>query len=358
MFDFTLLAITITLIPVLFHRDHNSRKIGFWLCFALFAFLSGFRAPYIGNDTEEYLRIFREVNSGLYDNSESRYEIGYLWLNQILGNFSDNSQIIFIATSLFIYYSFGRFILKYSKFPWLSLFLFLTYGFFSFSITVVRQSIAIAILLFSYDYILKNKFIKFLGLVILATLFHSTAVFFIFSYLCNKIKINSKTILIFILIVASAYALFNVLLNQMFSLFPIYEHYDGGKYFGETRLASVLYVFISSIIFIFSYLIINTNENKQKLSSNKLTQFNSEAFMIMMAIGVYVLSMKLNILDRIAIYYNIFSIVLLPNAINLLNKNMKGLLTFVTILLFFAYSTTLLILRPGWNSVFPYSFCF
>lgn len=358
MTDFLFLILLIILIPSVLQLEKSSKKIGFWLCFIIFIILSGLRGPQVGNDTSEYLRVFNQIHNGFYNDAESRYEIGYLMLNHILCMFSSNGQIIFIVYSVFVYYSFGRFILKYSRFPWLSLFLFLTYGFFSFSVTVVRQSIAISILLYSFDYLLKGNLKKFLIVVGVAVLFHTTAIFFVIAYPIRKFRLNNKTIILFLLAVATACLGFKLILNYMFSIFSMYGHYDGGKYFGEARTASIIYVILSSSIFFISYKTIRKKIKQAKLSSVFTQQLTYETFLVLIAVGFYILSLQLNILDRIAIYFNFFTIILLPNALTLMNKNVKGLFTLLIVLFFTTYSCTLILLRPGWNSVFPYSFCF
>ncbi len=60
------------------------------------------------------------------------------------------------------------------------------YGFFS--ITGTRQTIATAILLWSYKFIIEKKFIKFVILVLIASLFHVTALVFILLYFISEIK--------------------------------------------------------------------------------------------------------------------------------------------------------------------------
>lgn len=79
--------------------------------------------------------------------------------------------------------------------------------------------------------------------------------------------------------------------------------------------------------------------------------------LVLFAVTIYIVSLKLNILDRIAIYYNVFSIILLPNAIYWLNKGNRMLFYSLVILLFFAYSAVIITFRPEWGTIYPYSFC-
>lgn len=330
-------------------------KIGYWICVTLLMFLGAFRAEVIGNDTHEYLRLFQEITQNAM--METRYEIGYMYLNYVVSLVNSNPQSILIVTSVIIFFSFGRFIWKYSQSPWLSLFLFFSYGFFVFSITAVRQSLAIAVLLFSYDYILQGKKLKFILTVLIATTFHTTAVFFLIAYVCRMFKPTLRTIILFFGIGIVCSYLFSTLLGFAFQIFTIYEGYDQGVYFGETRLASILYVVISSLVLFFCYFILNQKKVICQLSDWQIKNNSNMLILVLFAIVFYIISLKLNLLDRIAIYCNIFSLILLPNAICWLYKEKRMAATSLVIMLFFLYSAVILILRPEWGTIYPYSFC-
>ncbi len=355
MIDFTILTILLITILTISPILKIKKEWAIWICMGVFWIMSGLRADTVGNDTQEYIRIFEIIGNGNYDYDDSRYEKGYLILNQILNFVSHNTSFLFFVCGGFIYYSIGRFIIRYSTMPALSVLLFLTYGFFSFSMTAIRQSIAIGILLFSFDYIINRKLVKFLLLVVCASFFHITSVLFSLAYVAPKLKTNTKTIIIVCCSSLVGYIIFDSLLGEMLSLFTMYEHYSGGKYFGETRLASIFYVAISSIILLFSYVIIT--RNRKLIPHNGLFSERylfTEIVIVLIAVALYILSLKLNILDRIAIYYNIFSIILLPNAVKILKTDLRGIVSAIVILCFFVYSSILLLMRPEWNSVFPY----
>ena len=137
----------------------------------------------------------------------------------------------------------------------------------------------------------------------------------------------------------------------------MYAHYDNGIYFGDTRLASILYVVISSLILFFSYYLLARKRVIRQLPGLQLRNNNYMLILVLFAVTIYIVSLKLNILDRIAIYYNVFSIILLPNAIYWLNKGNRMLFYSLVILLFFAYSAVIITFRPEWGTIYPYSFC-
>ncbi len=347
MADFIILSIVILIIALISNSDKRLSKIGFWTCFVIFMLMSAFRGPTVGNDTTEYLRIFNEANAIDFDASNSRYEIGYILLNQLLGKFTVEGQIVFAVAGAFIFFSFGRFILKYSKSPWLSLILFFFYGFFVFSMSAIRQSIAIGILLFAYDYILQKKFVKFLMLLLLATAFHMTAIFFIFAYLVSYLKPTLKTYLIILSVTAALFICFNLLLSNLFLLFETYEGYEN-EYGGGARIAIIIYISIVSLVLLFSYF------TRKRIPAAVMPVYNKEFLMVFVALCTYILALNINILDRIANYYNVFSLILLPTAIHYQRYYTRLSMTISVVIAFFAYAAVLLWLRPNWNSVFPY----
>jgi hypothetical protein len=67
--------------------------------------------------------------------------------------------------------------------------------------------IAIAFVVLSFTYIEQKKFVKFFALVLIASLFHSTALVFLLAYPLYRIKLKIKTILVMLgcMLVAAKY---------------------------------------------------------------------------------------------------------------------------------------------------------
>lgn len=356
MLDFSILCLLFILIHLISVSFKVNSNVELWIYIIILAILSAFRGPEVGNDTHEYIRIF-DICQQPFFLETTRYEHGFVWLNKILRSFTDNHQFLFIVYSLFVYFSIGRFISKYSRNKWLSAFMLLAYGFFSFSFTALRQGIALGILLFSFDYIISGKKVKFIILMFIASLFHSTSFLFIFAYLARYIKPSIKLFITFGLIGLAAISIFSLLFNFMINLFPMYQNYEKSSYVGDAGTANLLYIIISSIILLFSFFVLYKKDRASMVASANSKIDNIVMILVMFAIVLYILSMKANILDRIGLYYNIYSIILLPNAINALNINNRLYIQPLTILFFYLYTMSILFLRPNWNSVFPYYFC-
>ena len=355
---FQYLFILFSLIFILsFNPDNHKMSLSgrkgkgiFGLCLGVLILLAGFRSPIVGNDTMNYINIFNESEDVLYNGS--RYEIGYKYYNLLIHIFTENDQVFLIITSFLILSTFGFFIWKYSTRPKLALvfFFILSYGM---TVNTLRQCFAICFLLFSIECIIQKRWLLFCLLVVVASYFHITAILFLAIYPLSNIKIERKTILMFVMGSVVSFFLFSALLQLAFSYFPMYEYYSDGKYFeGGTRIASIVQLLFSIIIFVLGYIPYKSTSEiwKQSVEGKRYTLLLQ---LEMIAIFVLFLSLKVNLLDRLAMNYSVLSFVLISNAINLLPVRKRRIVTFSLIMLFASYSCISMWLRPEWNRIFP-----
>lgn len=348
----------------------NKIKNGLYiiLAFGLFIIIAAFRGENVGNDTDAYLRLFTNISvTGDISTFTWRYEIGYLYLNKLLSIVVTDPQIIIIVTSFIIMIGFARFIYKYSNMPWLSTFLFFTLGYFGTTMNTIRLNLAIIVILFAYDFLRERKLIKFVLTVIFASLFHRTAIIFLLAWPITKLRVNYKTMSSLVIASVLGYLMFPTIFNGLIKIFPTYQYYVGSEYLnGEVRLASVMNMLVGlSIVLLGS----STNYHKRKevevkannnVSIIEKEKINDGQYMLLLIItGILVtfMSFNFNLLDRVGDFFLVFSCVYLPNAINKINDNkLKVLIIFIVVILFILYSTTIQILRPEWNTIYPYEF--
>lgn len=365
-----ILIFYILLVGMVFGSGNQNRKkkiIYLVLTFGIFVMLSALRSNSVGNDTSAYLRLFSNISiSEDISRYSWRYESGYLWLNKILSLVSANPQIILVVTSIIIMGGYARFIYKYSNNVWLSVYLFFTLGYFGMSMNTVRLNIAIVIILYSYDFLREKKLFKFALTVILASLFHRTAIVFIVAWIINKFKINYKTISLTAIGSVILYVAFPAILKIVLIFFPTYQYYMGSAYLdGSTRFASVMNFFVGLSIVGFG---MYTRYQKKKIRENnttlllndvknKINDAENMLLLLLASVAITFSSFNFSLLDRAGNYFFVFAIVYIPNAIrSLRDKNLKVLITFVLIILFFAYATIIKIMRPEWNIIYPYRF--
>lgn len=345
------------------------RNIYLMLTLGVLTFLSAVRASCIGNDTAEYMSIFSASPNIELNVFEMRYEMGYVLLNKVLYNISSNPQIILIVSSIIIGLGYYKFICKYSIIPMLSVFLFFTFGYWGQMTNIIRQGIAIVIVLFSFDYIKSRKLFKFILIIIIAMLFHRTAIIFLIAYPLSFLKVNLKTGFIAFIISIGGLFFFDFIINKVLLMFPTYSYYLDSAYLdGNVRSATIINIIIVCIILCFG-ITVNKYTSKNQLvdnpaykHTNKNTKFNQKDFetisiFLLIGIIVSILSLKFNLLDRVCNYFNVFSIIYLPNIISRIrDRKLIIFISMIITLLFFGYATTIQILRPEWNHIYPYKF--
>ncbi len=89
-----------------------------------------------------------------------------------------------------------KLILGYSANVSISYIALITLGLFGFSLSGLRQMIAFSVILFAYPYLREHKLIKFMLMVLIAGLFHSSAWICIFMYPIYRFKANTRNVLL------------------------------------------------------------------------------------------------------------------------------------------------------------------
>ena len=124
---------------------------------------------------------------------------------------------------------------------------------------VLRQLIALALIVTGFKYIEKRCFFNYLLIIILAVQFHLSAFIAIFIYFLEKVKLNKKrSFFIFIGIYILILFLFNIFLELSY-IFPKllkYEHYFFSNHYGLARSRTILgEIYHIIIIVIYGYVI-------------------------------------------------------------------------------------------------------
>lgn len=97
----------------------------------------------------------------------------------LVRTFTDNHMIFFLFPAFFVQYSYMRFIRKHSHSLVIGLAIFLFLGTYIFSIAAMKQTLAMAILLYAVDALIEHRYPKFFILVFVAFLFHTYAIAFL-----------------------------------------------------------------------------------------------------------------------------------------------------------------------------------
>jgi|SRR5690554_920094 len=196
-----IIAYIIGFISVLFAYLSRFKDVNWGLkasVFVIFIFLA-LRYDF-GNDYLDYLKMYNQMTSKHFNLANLKgNEIGWLVINRMFKPLGFFSLIIFLASfNCFVLY---RFIKKHvnQKYYWFAIF---AYVFEPNNMLIMssamRQTVAISFFLIAIDCLLQRKRIKYLLLITIATLFHTSAIFlypFVFLIDINK-KLNFKYLIV------------------------------------------------------------------------------------------------------------------------------------------------------------------
>jgi len=169
-----------------------------------------------GSDWRGYEIEYNSLNfSNLFENIKG-FEFGYQIIQIIFKTLGFSFWPFFIILKIICFSITIKVLKKYStnNYIW-GLLLF--YGVFALNAYIdnpMRNLIASVIFIYSFKYILENKFIKYIFLVILASLFHMSALLMLPIYFVYKMNITPKVLLIVLSILLTIVISFQFLFRQ------------------------------------------------------------------------------------------------------------------------------------------------
>lgn len=318
------------------------KRFTFIICFILFiicAFRSYDYENHIGIDTYTYYSMW---NNNLSVNSISdllnfiQDDQGYYVVGWILGKMNFSFTTILLIETLAYVGVMYKFIIKYSKEPLLSTLFFICL-LFTFSMSAIRQSIAMGICLLAYMLYDKYKEKKLKSiiiyglLVLLAITFHKSAIIFVPAIFISRIKYNKKIIIAF-LVIAALTMIFKADFSRIFvSLAGDYSQKYASYVVTGDDVGTKFYIFV--LFFVLLNIIFSKKYNKKSNSDSLI-------YMILTMIIMFPAVQSGGGMMRIYYYYYMFAPVYISNTINgIVDKKFKLLLeisiiVFVTILFF------------------------
>lgn len=331
-------AILILFLIILFAFVKN-RKSCIIIAFATMAIISSLRSYSVGVDTLQYEHIFIVVGGSNDSIFDYRVEFGFALLCKFLSFISKSPQILIITTSIFINFSFAKFVYNHSNDYKTSIFLYLFLNIFFMSMNIMRQVLAISILLFGYSHYKNNNFKKFLPYILLAMCFHKVAILMVIPFLMNIIAKNKILYLTSIIMTVLVFINIDFVFNLMSKIFG-YNEYLGTSFFEGNKFGSVFNFAVYLLLLLFSY--------KGCKKEGKIFQ---QTYILIIILLFY--SCRIILIERLYQLFIPFLIVMIPNGISNLkyNINKKQFVYFVAIV----YFVIICFLRPEWYGV-EYSF--
>lgn len=259
----------------------------------------------VGNDYKTYYDNYLGINFNTFYNSSvtTAKEPLYLLSNYIFSFefliFFYGFLSIFLLRKAIVFFSYPQFFV-------LTLLVYYGFYFIIFNVHLIRQGLAIAIVIYSYIYLYKKQYKIYVLLVLIAFLFHTSAIFCLpFGFFFKKnIKLKTQVIiLIFSLIIAVNSVIFTTFFYSVGRNIPILS-----GYLDVYRVAEVTNYGISTGMILDICLLIFFMFNINKLSPKERFLYNIFFISVILSLLLIINPAAL----RLAYYFRITNIFLLP----------------------------------------------
>ena len=276
-----------------------------------------------GSDWPNYEMFFEKITwyNWIKESRDLGFELGFSLCMLLLKVIGFNFMIALIIMKSFSLITISHFFYKFSlsKYAYgdarnifLLLFIFyITNGMYLYVETIIRFSIALAIVIKSFKYLFIHKFILFLLLVLFASVFHRTSLVVVPLYFIRDIKLSSLWLFVLMVLV---YVFFT---PQM--LLMIFKFMDGyGNNIFITKLIAYLELTIrlqqtrplaigNIVHFLFFILVLMFRKKIEHIS-----QYGKQFFAAtMIFFVVYFITLYMGPVSRIRLFYNFFFIIAL-----------------------------------------------
>ena len=328
-----------------FFSDERWKKAFLITCGIIMFLMIGLRSPDVGSgDTRFYYENWENMSVVSFIELQSILESidmeqGYMLSVWALSHVFPEPQMLLVITAAFFAFSVCRFVSTNSENPLLSIVIFNCLGLFNFMVQGQRQAIAMCICLFAVEQCKSKHFIRFFLLVVLACLFHASAIVFIVVWFLSLLKLDFNGLLIFGLSISiSLFLLPNIfeIMNRF-----IEDDYTIGTEAEQGGFVAIL-IYIVIIAFAFLY--------------KKGEKSNYSLFLYMTIIGLLAFILRNTvsaIAERVSLYFAFGQMIILPNSIDsIYDENTRIFYKIVVVVLCLGVS----LYKATYAPVIPYYF--
>lgn len=302
----------------------------------ILVFISGFRSVFKGmDDTLVYYNMYINDVMMTYEqiwqnvDKDVFYHIFSKFLSSIYGK---NFQCLLITFATIYVGAFCYIVYKESPNSLISFIVLIGMSFFKFSMSGIRQGLAIAFVMLSYFSLKERKLLLFLLLVFIASCFHKSAAIFLVAYPFSMLGFNKKSFFLYFILILMFILNGDVLVRQFATEVSVYD-----ERFAEyaTTEKSLTYAgFIQLLLFLGFTLYY------YKYFSYKDKDCSTLTVLLVLAIIFQTFAVFIAEMFRVAMYFSMFLVILVPRVIESIPLQKRKLITVIIcgLLLFYFYS--------------------
>lgn len=306
---YTILSVGV--IVCLFLRRTKLGALSILVLSLMMAVVAIFRGQYVGTDYENYIYIFNHTNSlHVTDNTGNPVDVGFAAFILLFKSLGFNYIAFYGVTYLILFCGLFRYIRFIKADIAFSLFFFYFLGYYFDSFNIVRQVMIIGFVLFFIPLLYKKKYIQFLVVVVIACLFHKTAILCVLLVpifiLSQKGRINKTILAVGLVLSYGVYYIgttyFYKYMALLMTYFSMTDSY--GQYVANGELRQEIGNLTSTAYTLFALILLFCKSNKS---------YKFETNVVVLSYAFFNLgNLLMNQGIRIFLWFNVFVLALLP----------------------------------------------
>ncbi|MCH1941239.1 EpsG family protein [Holdemania massiliensis] len=291
-----------------------------------------------GSDFYNYYTYFNQINENFSSIKEVLFQSqgGYWILSYIIKIFTDYQYAIFVVIAILSYAYLFYIIRKESDDPSCTLLCYLFLGYYAYSNNILKQYIAMMFVMSAYLNFNDKNYFKCLILSFLAVSFHySAGIILIVMFLAKNIKPTFGKYRAAILAGIAGAVSLNLILTIFIKIIPSasgYAKYLDWRRSGQLRLIAAV-IGMSIIYALLTFLVL---KYKDKIKTKNERRYKEIIFLII-GLCINIISIRQWIINRIAIYFYQFIILILPTMLGVLKSKERKKVKIVLYTLMFLY---------------------
>ena len=217
--------------------------------FSLLFVVSAIREK-VGNDYGEYLQIFENISNHKHVSTEIGFNTVVRVCQYLFGVGETADRIILGIFSFTTVFFFVKALYDQSSDFFMSFFLLMTQGFYFNSLNTVRYYFVLAVALYSMKYVLEKKWVRFVCLILFASLFHKTVLLVLPVYFFASLSYKLWHMIPVGMVCLSAVLFPSFYRSIIFKIYPFYENssFDTGE-ISYINIAKCVCILVLSLLY-------------------------------------------------------------------------------------------------------------
>lgn len=201
---YILMVAAVLLFGAILPQKGPQRKYYILLMTVLHTCLCGFRWQWLTGDLHKYYWNYFNCGSYPWFSPElwaGGRNFGFYYFNKIIYTlFGDEQQALLFCIALIVHVALAIVVYRYSPAPWFSYLIWNCMGFYIFGFSAIKQALAMAFVMLSFIGIEQKRLGLFVSMMAIAGSIHMPALIFLPTYWLAKLRLNSRTMMLYIII--------------------------------------------------------------------------------------------------------------------------------------------------------------